>query len=210
MAFVANIGTPDTTRNPNAYAPPAVAGFYKVRIGEPKMSPVKSAPEVEMLRIPVRVISTVDGQKASGFAEALIFNIPAEHAATYGEKYNITAQQGRFRNLLEKAIAPEQSDALKSRTNVTVDPAQWKDIEAYVRIDLKEDEYNGERRMRGVVSYWMTKDEAEAKLSGKKPTGIAVVDEPALTPEDEPLTAAGDDDGQLDLIPKNKTAKKSA
>jgi hypothetical protein len=47
-------------------------------------------------------------------------------------------------------------------------------------------------------------------LSGKKPTGIAVVDEPALTPEDEPLTAAGDDDGQLDLIPKNKTAKKSA
>ena len=94
MAFVANIGTPDTAQAPNAYAPPPVSGVYKVRIGEAKMTPVKSAPEVTMLRIPVRAIATVDGQKASGFAESLIFNIPAEHAATYGEKYNLAAQQG--------------------------------------------------------------------------------------------------------------------
>lgn len=199
MAFVANIGTPDTAQAPNAYAPPPVSGFYKVRIGEAKMSPVKSAPEVTMLRLPVRAIATVDGQKASGFAESLIFNIPTEHASTYGEKYNLAAQQGRFRNLLEKAIAPEQSDALKARTNVTVDPAQWKDIEAYARIDLKEDEYQGQKRMRGQVTYWLTEDEAKAKI-GLKPEAEAEV----LTPEDEPLAPEAE---QLDLIPAKKPTK---
>ncbi len=202
MAFVANIGTPDTAQAPNAYAPPPVSGFYKVRIGEAKMTPVKSAPEVTMLRIPVRAIATVDGQKASGFAESLIFNIPAEHAATYGEKYNLAAQQGRFRNLLEKAIAPEQSDALKARTNVTVDPAQWKDIEAYARIDLKEDEYQGQKRMRGQVTYWLTEDEAKAKI-GLKPEAAEAAE--PLTPEDEPLAPEADE--QLDLIPAKKPTK---
>ena len=199
MACVANIGTPDTAQAPNAYAPPPVSGFYKVRIGEAKMTPVKSAPEVTMLRIPVRAIATVDGQKASGFAESLIFNIPTEHAATYGEKYNLAAQQGRFRNLLEKAIAPEQSDALQARTNVTVDPAQWKDIEAYARIDLKEDEYQGQKRMRGQVTYWLTEDEAKAKI-GLKPEAAET-----LTPEDEPLAPEADE--QLDLIPAKKPTK---
>lgn len=200
MAFVANIGTPDTAQAPNAYAPPPVAGFYKVRIGEAKETPVKAAPEVMMLRIPVRAIATVDGQKSSGFAEALIFNIPAEHAGTYGEKYNLAAQQGRLRNLLEKAIAPEQADALKTRTSVTIDPAQWKDIEAYCRIDLKEDEYQGQKRLKGQVTYWLTEDEARAKV-GLKVEATAET----LTPEDEPLTPETE---QLDLIPAQKPAAK--
>ena len=201
MAFVANIGTPDTAQAPNAYAPPPVSGFYKVRIGEAKETPVKAAPEVTMLRIPVRAIATIDGQKSSGFAEALIFNIPAEHVGTYGEKYNLAAQQGRLRNLLEKAIAPEQADALKARTSVTIDPAQWKDIEAYCRIDLKEDEYQGQKRMKGQVTYWLTEDEAKAKVGIK--TEVAAEPE-TLTPEDEPLAGASE---QLDLIPAKKPTK---
>lgn len=209
MAFVANIGTPETAQAPNAFAPPPVAGIYKVRLGEPKMNPVKTAPEVTMLRIPVRAIGTVTGEKAHGYAEALIFNIPVEHAATYGEKYNLAAQQGRMRNLLEKAIAPEKSDALKTRTTVTLDPAQWKDIEAYARIDLREEEYQGQKRIRGQVSFWLTEDEAKEKVLGKANANAAAEPESnatgavELSPEDEPLLA--DEDGQLDLIPQKKT-----
>ena len=201
MAFVANIGTPESAQAPNAFAPPPVAGIYKVRLGEPKMTPVKTAPEVTMLRVPVRAIATVTGEKAHGYAEALIFNIPPEHAATYGEKYNLAAQQGRLRNLLEKAIAPEKADALKVRTTVTLDPAQWKDIEAYARIDLREEEYQGQKRTKGSVTFWLTEDEAKAKVSGTAASAVATPDE-TLTPEDAPLA---DDDGQLDLIPSKKT-----
>lgn len=201
MAFVANIGAPGSGNSSGAFAPPAVAGIYKVRFGETKMQPVKSAPEVTMVKIPVRAIATVDGAKASGYAEGLIFNIPPEHAGTYGEKYNLDAQQGRWRNLLEKAIAPEQVAALATRKKVEVDPAQWKDLEAYCRIDIKEDEYNGEKRMRGVISYWLTEEEAIAKVTGKKPTVGADASE--LTPEEAPLHPE-EEESQLDLIPKTK------
>ena len=199
MAFVANIGAPGVG-NSGAFTPPAAAGIFKVRLGEPKLQPVKAAPEVTMVKIPVRIISAVDGGKASGYAEALIFNIPDSHAATYGEKYNLEAQQGRWRNLLEKAIAPEQVSVLASRKAVDLDPSQWKDLEAYCRIDVKEDEYNGERRMRGVVSYWLTEAEAVAKVTGKKLV-LGSKEAVELTPEEAPLHP---DEDPAAVISKNK------
>lgn len=161
MPISAPIGTAEDLKKVDFPAPPK-SGFYKVKITKSVYNPVKKAPDVTMIRLLTKVVTDADGEKAEGFAEWMTFIVPQGRE----EEFNNYGGGGRSVKQLDNLIrvvlgAGDQLDNMRAqgKASINLEPERWEGVEAWAKVRVVEEEFEGEKRMKGRIDRWMTEEQ---------------------------------------------------
>ncbi len=165
MALAVHMGTEDQATKPSGFAPPPEgSGIYKAIIKQGDIKTWDDGSKPPMMSLGCRCTHTASGEETTGWVEWFAFSVAPNKEEAFS-KYRPGEQKWKFRNLvtgLGQSVILDKMSA-SGKTQIEMDPANWIDRPVFVEVRVFEDEYKGEKRMKGRIEKFLTAEQvAEA------------------------------------------------
>ena len=175
MPISLNTGNAQVDRNP--YPPPSKSGYYLVKITKVTEKAIATRDDIIRIALNAKVIKDEDEDKASGFCQWSILNVPSDADSATKEQYRMEMNQRSLRNMLR--VVAEISDEDLNSGNIVIDLEQLKDIECWCYINVRERVMNGETSKEGQIQRFISYNDFLAAM------GRLVPDAPLAASEEE-------------------------
>jgi hypothetical protein len=176
-----NTGSAQVDRNP--FPPPAKSGYYLVKITKVTEKAIASREDIIRVALNAKVVKDEDEDKATGFVQWSILNVPVDADSATKEQYRVEMNQRSLRNMLR--VVAEISDEDLNSGNIVIDLEQLKDIECWCYINVRERLINGEPSKEGQIQRFVTYNDFLAAMGRLTPDAPLAASEEPEEPEEE-------------------------
>ncbi len=200
MPISLNTGNAQVDRNP--FPPPAKSGYYLVKITKVTEKAIATRDDIIRIALNAKVIKDEDEDKATGFVQWSILNVPSDADASTKEQYRVEMNQRSLRNMLR--VVAEISDEDLNSGNIVIDLEQLKDIECWCYINVRERLINGEPSKEGQIQRFVTYNDflaAMGRLVPDAPLAASEEEEEDEEEEEEDSEEDSEEDEEEDELP---------
>jgi hypothetical protein len=183
-----NTGNAQVDRSP--FPPPAKSGYYLVKITKVTEKAIATRDDIIRIALNAKVLKDEDEDKASGFCQWSILNVPSDSDSATKEQYRVEMNQRSLRNMLR--VVAEISDEDLNSGNIVIDLEQLKDIECWCYINVRERLINGEPSKEGQIQRFVTYNDFLAAM------GRLVPDAPLAASEEEDDSEEEEEDDDIE------------
>lgn len=151
--------------------PPPAPGIYRLRVTSVTEAPVQAHPEVTRVQLLCRVVYDLAGQVASGNATWLFFAVPQgmRDDPAINERFDplqairtIRNAVAVFAGLTGDLLAAREAEGKSLETSLQFE--DWKGLEVWAQVGVRARVRDGVELHEGVVSRFLTDDEAAAQM----------------------------------------------
>ncbi len=182
MPISLNTGNAQVDRNP--YPPPSKSGYYLVKITKVTEKAIATRDDIIRIALNAKVIKDEDEDKASGFCQWSILNVPGDADSATKEQYRMEMNQRSLRNMLR--VVAEISDEDLNSGEIVLDLEQLKDMEVWCYINVRERVMNGETSKEGQIQRFISYNDFLAAMGRLTPDApLAASEEPEEEEEED-------------------------